>query len=199
MLEQIGNITKQFGPFIAFLATILAGVLVYWIELKGRRRTLRMSFLKELKSNEGLDTYVAQRDKEDLERGESILDEVRPLGCPYTTSVYENSVGKIGILTEKEVEALVDFYSLVIITRNQLDVVLDLENSWRGVKGEIDTGLLFSEKELKTITDPILETSLLEGGFCTGNINMKIRELNKNMTKLVKRKKKAIQEIQKYQ
>ncbi len=152
MVEQIGDAVEHFGPFIAFLATIIAGVIVYWIQLKGRRSTIRMSFLEELESNQGLDSYIAQRDENREEGDKHYLKKVRPLGCPYTTSVYENSVEEIGILTDKEIEALVDFYSLAIITRNRLEAILNLENSWRGVQRE--TVGFEGDKDLETLTVP---------------------------------------------
>lgn len=166
----------QFGPLLTLIVTIIAGVIVYWVKINSRRSTIRLAFIRELESNHKLDAWVNWREAKIEEDNFAERNTLRPFGCPYTTTVYENNVGEIGILSEKEVNLLVNFYSLALTNQRQLEAISNYENSWRGVE---KMGLSGRD----TVSHPNEEVY---------EVRNMIEDLNKNLTELVELRKKAI-------
>ncbi len=84
---------------------------LYTKRLRDRRRTTRKALLAEIENNKMIDSWI-RRENTELEAPSQIV---------HSTIAYESNVDNLGLLTNKEVELVTEFYSNSVIMNDVVE------------------------------------------------------------------------------
>lgn len=102
------------GAILGFVTVIVGHRFNFWLKQRSRRSKLRAGFLAEI-----------QTPKHPIDELAS-LDSVSKGEIDYTTiprEMYESQSSEIGILSKEEVEAIVEYYSLTAVAKEQIEAI----------------------------------------------------------------------------
>lgn len=113
VLSQYGGII---GSFIGASGPLLAGLILYIFQIKEKRKRIKIALSSELKSMDELDKWFNNKN-----------DKTANIALPYPsnifhTTIYEGLIGEIGLLNEKELASIHEFYSLIYETKPFLKI-----------------------------------------------------------------------------
>jgi hypothetical protein len=115
---------------VAALIGVLGSYMLYSIRLDDRRKSARRAFKKEIGTASLLDTWIREADSEQDIPAQKI----------HPTTVYEQNVEDLGLLSDQEVDILVEFYSQLISVNDMLEYNRRLETEVAMKQGAVDRG-----------------------------------------------------------
>lgn len=126
----------------SLIGTILGTALIQWWQRRSRRQELRRTFREELRQMTALDDMSQY-----IEENHGPLDLSHELGF---NALYEANADQVGTLSDREVEKIVEFYSLL----KQIERLNDLVDRDDDVENTKMAGLL---DDLRTRRGELLE------------------------------------------
>lgn len=159
LLEIAQN--EAFGNILLLIAAIIGvagSYYIYYIKMEHQRKTLRIALLSEILSMEEMVRELAFQS--DLNEMETVQPEIF-----LTNNIYDGNADKIGLLTEDEVKAIVEFYSnasKVQAAGNRQDGTIFIEAAERNLHSklvraiqELSSQMDSKPSELSELEDPI--------------------------------------------
>ncbi|MFB6176394.1 MAG: hypothetical protein ABEI99_04490 [Halobaculum sp.] len=129
-----------FGAATGFLVRLTLSLVRDWIE----RRRLRRGLYEEIKTMSG-DIDTVTRDLKSVRPGS---ESVRIPPDVFVTTTYESNAGRVGLLTDREIDDIVEFYSMCFRARRLLDSVEDGEAA--GAVNELRESMIELHGQMRT-------------------------------------------------
>ncbi|MCC6329283.1 MAG: hypothetical protein IT174_12255 [Acidobacteria bacterium] len=152
------------GGLLALTGAFGATWFTQWLRKRTERKNIESAFYGEISSLLRiieLRGYISalEQDLEDMQSSPTLTSFTHFKVTKSYFRVYENNVGKIGLLTEPLPEKIISFYTLVFSALEDIDEMneADFSGSNSDVKGTIEE-LLQIAREVRSVGNEILST-----------------------------------------